>query len=278
MKKILAFFKIECYNMRIKRDSVLLEAIMESWKTNKEPELFDLVEFVDKVKISDKNLYHLESTNENFEEYLKLLGKYSDYDSYTMIYYWLDQARKEFISSGEIEQHRFSFSNQELLNGNLFFDNLNISEKRIKDIHKFVCEHSNTGNNNIGGEYRNKSCWVGKFNIDGTPDVYWCGANVEDIHQFMKNYIEFYKKSSLREIYYNPFLKSALAQMLFIKIHPFADANGRTSRIIHNVSFTSNINKIYGTKLKLSPLNISENIYINRLTFVSMLNHIKFDI
>ena len=41
--------------------------------------------------------------------------------------------------------------------------------------------------------------------------------------------------------------------------------------------FTEMINKLYGTRLKLSPLNISESILINKITYVKRKDNIYFD-
>ena len=41
--------------------------------------------------------------------------------------------------------------------------------------------------------------------------------------------------------------------------------------------FTEMINKLYGTRLKLSPLNISESILINKITYVKRIDNIYFD-
>ena len=60
-------------------------------------------------------------------------------------------------------------------------------------------------------------------------------------------------------------------------IHPFPEGNGRTARILHNIKFTEMINKLYGTRLKLSPLNISESILINKITYVKRIDNIYFD-
>ena len=48
------------------------------------------------------------------------------------------------------------------------------------------------------------------------------------------DFIKIYKSSSISLINSNPFLKSALIHLLFIRIHPFPDSNGRTSRAILN--------------------------------------------
>lgn len=42
--------------------------------------------------------------------------------------------------------------------------------------------------------------------------------------------------------------------------------------------FTEMLNKLYGTRLKLSPLNISESILINKITYVKRIDNIYFDI
>ena len=242
-----------------------------------EPKLFELPEFADKIRLSDNVLYHLSDIIASFEDYLKLINECTNGNNIDMLYYWLDEAEEELISSCNIEKHKFVFSNKELMSGDLFFESLNISQKRIKDIHKFICEHSDS-KSSLVGEYRKKPAWVGNVYQDGSVEVKWWGANIEDIEKFMKSYIEFYKKNSLKEIHANPFLKAALSHLLFVKIHPFGDGNGRVSRIIQNLSFTSGINRVYDTNLKLSPLNISTNIHMNQITYVRRINDIPFSI
>ena len=64
---------------------------------------------------------------------------------------------------------------------------------------------------------------------------------------------------------------------MFVRIHPFEDGNGRTARILQNISFTAELNRIYGSKLKISPLNISESIRRNGYYYANRLNRIFFD-
>lgn len=94
----------------------------------------------------------------------------------------------------------------------------------------------------------------------------------------MDSYKSFYKTNSVKDIYNNPFIRSSLAHLILVRIQPFDDGNRRTSRIIQNLSFTSSINKIYGTNLKLSPLNISTNINLNRLSYMDKIHRVHFDI
>ena len=247
---------------------------IKDWINEEHVKYFNLLEFVSKIKLNDTVLYHMQDTGENFEKYLNSLVSFCNSDDYVFLYYLLDLANKELIQSANIENH--VFKNMDLLNGDLFFDRLSISHERIKKIHKFICENSGTSAKNVG-EYRKDPVNVGA-NYDTGYQVYWYGPDPSDIKKFMDDYISFYNTKSLNYIYSNPFLKSALAHLLFVRIHPFGYGNGRTARIIQNISFTSSINKIYGTNLKLSPLNISQNIVGNKFTYADRINRVHFDI
>ena len=65
--------------------------------------------------------------------------------------------------------------------------------------------------------------------------IHWWGAAHEDIPLFMKDFIEFYKTRSLDFKYSNPFVKSFLVHLFFVKIHPYRDGNGRTARLLNNI-------------------------------------------
>lgn len=258
------------YNTKTNRGDTM-EIISEP----KKPEFFDLVEYVDRIRLSEAVLEHLQETSESFEQLLKKIKKFAGEDISNIIYLWLDNNRKELESSVAMEHQRFTFSNQDLLANDLFFDRLSISEQRIKDLHKFVCEHSRTGAKRPG-EYRDYDTWVGLNVKNGQNIIYWWGAQPDDIKPFMKSYVEFYGKPSIKAVYENPFLKSALAHLLLVRLQPFEDGNSRTSRIVQNICFTSAINRVYGTKLKLSPLNISFNLNVNYLAYRKKLNDIAF--
>lgn len=251
-----------------------MNGFIKDWINEERVKPFDLIEFVNQIKLNDKVLFHLEDINQNFEKYINTLAKYCNYDDYTMLYYWLDHNFTELKLSSKIENH--IFSNSDLFKSGIFFEKLGISHERIKQIHRFVCENSGTNKIDIG-EYRKGLVSVGAM-YNNDYQVYWYAPDAEDIKFFMDSYLEFYRTNSIKEIYSNPFLKSALAHLLFVRIHPFGDGNGRTARIIQNISFTTGINKIYNTKLKLSPLNISQNICINQHTYADRINRIYFDL
>lgn len=250
------------------------EIVNKDWINEEKVSYFSLQEYIAKIKLDDKILFHLEDTSQNFQNYIDTLKKVCDNDDYAIIYYWLDDAIKELKTSAELENHHFR--NEQLFNSNLFFDRLTIDHERIKMIHKFVCENSGTPITNKG-QYRKVPVDVGADYSFG-HQVYWNAPEPEYVKKFMDDYLVFYKTKSIKEIYNNPFLKSALAHLLFVRIHPFTDGNGRTARIIQNITFTNGINKIYDTNLRLSPLNISTNILLNKYTYADKLNRIKFNL
>ena len=114
--------------------------------------------------------------------------------------------------------------------------------------------------------------------IDGSINIFWRGAQAKDVNKFMSDFLNIYKQGGASLIYSNPFLASSIIHLLFLRIHPYTDGNGRTARILHNIKFTEMINKVYSTRLKLSPLNISESILINKITYVKRIDNIYFDI
>ncbi len=95
---------------------------------------------------------------------------------------------------------------------------------------------------------------------------------------FLKDFVEIYRSKSLSVLNTNPFFKSALLHLLFVRIHPFTDGNGRTARMLHSMKFTELINNIYGMRLKISPLNLSQSILLNQPTYVDRIDNIYFDL
>ena len=141
-----------------------------------------------------------------------------------------------------------------------------------KNLHKFV-----TKREEIPSEYRTTEVNVSRF-INGKEDIFWRGVNSEDVKPFMDDFIKFYKQTNLSVLSNNPFLKSALTHLIFLRIHPFVDGNGRTARLIHNIKFTDAVNRLYQTNLKICPLNLSQNIYINKPTYAKRIDNIYFDL
>lgn len=231
-------------------------------------EYFDLFDYISKIKLNSQTLEHMEETSASFDEYMRHIKRY-DYNA--VQHMWLIETANELANSMKLEHHYIP--PQEFLKKNLEFDTLKISHERIHNIHNFVLpEEEDTF------EYRLQPARVSYLDKnDGTEHIYWRAAEPEDIKPFMDTFLTVYDSADLASISSNPFLKSALIKLLFIRIHPYGDGNGRTSRVLYNMKFTELINRIYGTNLKLCPLNISANILINQITYVNILDSIYFD-
>ena len=230
---------------------------------------FSLEDYVDKIVLLPDVLEHLQDTSSDFSKYIKKLSAYND--DY-IVDYWIYLQYKELKFSQKIEKIQFDKIN--LLNDTIFFDTLNISNKRIHGLHNFATR----GEAEPTFNYRNAEVNVSKINSDGKEEIFWRGAQAKDIDKFMNDFIRIYKHKDISLIMSNPFLKSALIHLLFVRIHPYTDGNGRTARLLHNSKFTEGINSIYGTRLKISPLNLSESIYINTPTYVKAIDNIYFDL
>jgi len=229
---------------------------------------FQLIDYVNRIKLLPFLLEHLEETNKSFDDYMKKLLKY---DQDYIVNYWIYLLYEEMRHNHRIEH--LKFNEKSLVGKDVFFETLNISHKRIHQIHNFV-ESDKLPTNN----YRDIPVHVSYFDNEGKEHIYWRGVNPEDVNKFMTSFISIYKQSGTSLLFSNPFLVSSLMHLLFVRIHPYTDGNGRTARLIHNIKFTETINKLYGMKLKISPLNLSESILVNRRTYVNRINNIYFDI
>ena len=229
---------------------------------------FPLEEYVKKIHLKDELLEHMEDTNQEFTEYFNKLKNYSDYSVMT---WFIAMFNKEMRYSHRIESNHFIHP-ERIKNEDVFFDTLQMSHKRIKDLHQFVTDGTESY------DYRKNEVKVGCRLQNGEEQIYWRGAKPEDVKRFMDDYISLYKKKSLSVLNTNPFLRSALMHLLFVRIHPFSDGNGRTARMIHNMCFTESINNHFGMKLKICPLNLSQSILMNQYTYVNRIDDTYFDL
>lgn len=67
-----------------------------------------------------------------------------------------------------------------------------------------------------------------KYNVE-VEGATWQASDSDNVVNDMKTIIDFYNKSE-----YNPIIKAMIFKAQFVKIHPFRDGNGRTSRILFN--------------------------------------------
>ena len=230
---------------------------------------FELQEYIDRISISDDIMHHVEDTSKNFEKYIKFL---SAYNYPVILEHLINSFTEEMKYSNKVEHHLLR--PEDLDKNNVYFDSLSMNHHRIKELHRFVQE----GQENFRYEYRESEVRVSYIDKEGQEHIYWYGAESEDIEKFLDSFIKIYKTKGIQVILSNPFLKAALCHLLFVRIHPFTDGNGRTARLIYDMKFTEMINMLYGTKLKISPLHLSMSIYVNQPTYVKKIDNIYFDI
>lgn len=230
---------------------------------------FNLEEYIKRIRLSNATLYHVESTSNDFENYIKFL---SNYNYATILHHLIDSFTHEIQFSNLVERHLVR--PEDVNQNNVYFDSLSMSHNRIKQLHKYVQGDEKT----FSYDYRNSEARVSYLDKSGNEHIYWYGAEPEDIKKFLDDYINIYKSNGVKLLDSSPFLKAALCHLLFIRIHPFRDGNGRTARLIYDMKFTEMINKLYGTNLKISPLHLSMSIYLNKPTYIKNIDSIYFDV
>lgn len=227
---------------------------------------FSLKEYVNRINLTKELLRHAEETEKGFNEYMDELNQYCNASKQDFL---IETFSDEIIDSNKIENHLIS--PRKMTRENVFFDSLNISHERIKDLHRFVTYE------NEEHDYRKIDAWVRRKN-GNDETIYWYGASPQDIHKFIDDFIEIYKGKNASEIDNNAFIKSSLVHLLIMRIHPFKEGNGRISRMIQNMKFTELISKSYEYDLKISPIHLSKSILLNKQTYYKRINNIYFDI
>lgn len=249
---------------------------------------FSLDDYINKIKISDKVKDHLDYTVECFFEYLEKILKY---DVKYINRYWIYLLYNELKSNQAIED--YNPHNIDKIPDRLLSDNLVMSNKKIHELHDIIMQ----GTNKDGFEYRKTPVKISSIKPNGDETVFYYGVNHEDVDKFMadfikaynhigynflKEYINIYKNTNSQKerdevLLKSAFLKSALLHLLFIRIHPYRDGNGRTARVLQNLEFIGYLSKINGVNLKLSPINLSRSIHKNKITYVNILDNLSFN-
>ncbi len=237
----------------------------EKIDNNMFPNYFDVIKYIYSVEIEQGVLEHLAELQEKFDKYLKTLKKYGHNKA---LDYLLFSLYNELLYSNQIESDRI-LSPIEMLDQQILIKKSKLTKSDICKLQAKILE--NTTCPYPIGEYRNEVVFVRKNN-----KIVYVAPMPSDVSKFMKRFMKFYNMNEDGLIDNDPFIKSALLHLLFVKIHPFIDGNGRVARTLHNQKFTSLVNSTYHTDFVLSPLNISYSLYINKDSYFSRLAQIDF--
>ena len=110
-----------------------------------------------------------------------------------------------------------------------------ITEEIICNIHKFFYQQIDADK---AGVFRKVPVFISGSRYAVAP--------VSEISKRVRQLVQWYNNNENK---LHPVILAAELHKRFVFIHPFIDGNGRTSRLIHNIKFTEQINKLYGMKL-----------------------------
>lgn len=253
-------------------------------------------EFIKNITITDEVKNHLNNTMNDLEKYLSILTSYSLEAQYQFLY---DYLVKETIDSIRLERQLYSSERLKMLNDGFLIDG-KINHEKIKCINKWMrandkilsdtefeklkkeknkmmtyIEYKNLMDYNLSGNYRKDIIWIG--DESGIEYALHIPPRPELIQNYMDDFIKYYNDDKLDNDLNNPIIKAALIHIIFIKIHPFANGNGRTVRILMNNYLKRALNKQYDLNVIFPPINLSKSFDLSRLSYFQKQNDIKYD-
>ena len=116
------------------------------------------------------------------------------------------------------------------------FDEIDITESNIKNLHNFLLKHSDKDQWHKG-DYKQHSNAVEATLPDGTKQIIFQTTNAGyETEDAMRNLITWYNEDNET----HPLVKSAVFSYEFVSIHPFQDGNGRLSRLLATLLLLKN--------------------------------------
>ncbi len=116
------------------------------------------------------------------------------------------------------------------------FDEIDITESNIKNVHNFLLKHSDKDQWHKG-DYKQHSNAVEATLPDGTKQIIFQTTNAGyETEDAMQNLITWYNEDNET----HPLVKSAVFSYEFVSIHPFQDGNGRLSRLLATLLLLKN--------------------------------------
>lgn len=107
-----------------------------------------------------------------------------------------------------------------------------ITEEIILDIQKNITTGT-LKNESFCGAYRDRQVFIGRKVINGTQikeEVVYMPPDTKDVPHLMDQLIEWIDSEDAKLV--NPVLQAGIVHYEFVRIHPFVDGNGRTSRVL----------------------------------------------
>lgn len=227
-------------------------------------------DFFKDFKLSEDVYDHMVDVTNDMATVVNKLQGYSEEAQYMFL---MDAYLKEKAASSRLERVMYI---PEILDtyGKDYTDNVKLTKNSLLLMHKDILKES-LELHKTPGEYRKHQVWIGNPN-EGIEHAFHVPPQPEEIPELMEDFLEYFNDDSNADVA-NPIVKSALAHVLFIKIHPFADGNGRMARMLQNYKLVTLMNEQCGTKFPLPFFNLSSNYDLTRTTYFSRQNDIKYE-
>lgn len=251
-------------------------------------------DFLKNFKLDEKTKNMLGDIWEQIELYIERLEQYPKKSQEVFL---KDYLIKENTHSSELECELYSEQVLDLYEEDFFISKY-LNKDRIKQINKAVrakdkildfdefekirkeknkditySEYVQNEKHNLEGNYRNEIVWIG--GKEGIEYALYVPPKPEEIEEYMQDFFDFFNalhKGDLQD----PIVKAALIHAIFIKIHPFANGNGRTARILLNYFLSASIKEKYNLDSKYTLLNLSKSFDLSRITYFEKQNNIIF--
>ena len=252
--------------------------------------MLDIKTFLSDIKINDKNIKYLNYIWEEIEKYINVLTEYSVESQNTFL---VDYLIKENAKSSNIEGVSYLKKVLDLYNS-CFFERSFFNEKSLQEINKTVRsikelipedKYIHAYNKpyeqykaeelmNLTGRFRTEIVWLGPTN--NKQDAKHIPPKPQELDQYIKDFLSYYNDEFEIKGLTDPLVKAALLHVIFIKIHPFANGNGRTARLLLNEYIRTSINKKYNLNFLYPLLNLSSSFIISKSAYNENQNNIIF--
>lgn len=249
-------------------------------------------DFLKDIKLEENTKNRLEFIWEEIEEFLEKFRKYPEESQKIFLQ---DYLIKEVANSSKIENAMYSFDAIRLYDDLLYnrkidkevLKNVNMSVRykdQIIEQEKYINYYSNMSYSeylenekyNLEGNYRKTMAWIGPDNdIEKAVHV---APKPEEIEEYMEDFFNYCNNEDYidNEELNDPIVKAVLLHVIFIKIHPFANGNGRTARILLNNHLRDEINKKYNLEYPYPPINLSMSFDLSKSTYNEKQNAIIY--
>lgn len=255
--------------------------------------MLTISKFLKDIELSEYNNECLEEVYKELEKYLLRLKSYSEEAQKTFLE---DYLFKESANSNKIENALYSFDILELYESGVF-DAQRMNKNLIKTLNKLVRskdkvieedQYINYFKNisyeqylenekwNLEGNYRRQVVWLGPEN-DITKAIL-VPPSPEELDDYMKDFFAYCNNENYRvnDSLKDPLIKAILIHMIFIKIHPFSNGNGRTGRLLLNSYLRLGINKKFNMDFSLPPINLSMSFDMSKKSYIDKQNQIIY--